>query len=158
MRQQVGNYPGVTVERREAALAGDASIRLLDLPGLYSLSAGSPDETITRQVLLGRTPGLPRPDAVLLVVDASNLERNLFAATQVLEMGLPAVVACNMADLLSGEGLKLDSQALTDALGVPVVRTVASRGEGDSWRTKGPPRVGGASQLRPPPKTMAVVW
>ncbi len=130
LRQQVGNYPGVTVERREAAMTGDPSIRLIDLPGLYSLNAGSPDEAITRQVLLGRTLGVPRPDAVLLVVDASNLERNLFAATQVLELGLPTLLICNMVDVLEAEGFRLDTHALAADLGVPVLKTVASRGEG----------------------------
>ncbi len=130
MRQRIGNYPGVTVERREATMAADPSIRLLDLPGLYSLNARSPDEAITREVLLGRTPGVPRPDAVLLVVDAGNLERNLFAATQVIELGLPAILVCNMADHLASEGLSLDVEALGDELGVPVITTVASRGQG----------------------------
>ncbi len=130
LRQRVANYPGVTVERREATMAADPTIRLLDLPGLYSLNARSPDEAITREVLLGRTPGVRRPDAVLLVVDASNLERTLFAASQVIELGLPAIVVCNMADHLAAEGLSLDTEALENELGVPVVTTVASRRQG----------------------------
>ena len=86
LRQKVGNYPGVTVEKREALLTG-AEIVLLDLPGTYSLSARSPDEEIARDVLLGRVKGMKRPDAVLLVIDACNLERNLYLASQILEFG-----------------------------------------------------------------------
>src|SRR5512146_2600464 len=76
LRHKVGNYPGVTVEKREGTVLGEASLRLLDLPGTYSLSARSPDEEIARDVLLGRLQDTPRPDAVLIVVDATNLERN----------------------------------------------------------------------------------
>ena len=132
LRQRVANYAGVTVDLREAAMLGDESVRLVDLPGLYSLSAASPDEALTSRVLLRQGPDLPRPDAVLLVVDASNLERNLFAATQVLELGLPAIVVCNMVDVLANEGVRLDPDGLARALGVPVVTTVASQGEGIS--------------------------
>jgi len=99
LRHKVGNYPGVTVEKREAHLFGDPSVTLIDLPGVYSLTPRSPDEAIARDVLLGRVPGTRRPDAVLVVVDATQLERNLFLATQIIELGLPTVVACNMIDL-----------------------------------------------------------
>lgn len=130
LRQKVGNYPGVTVEKREGIVAGDASMRLLDLPGTYSLSARSPDEQIARDVLIGRLRDTPRPDAVLVVVDATNLERNLYLATQVIELGLPTVVACNMMDLLREAGHRLDIEKLSAELGVPVIPTVAHRREG----------------------------
>jgi ferrous iron transport protein B len=90
LRQKVGNYPGVTVERKEGTLAlpgGGGSLGLLDLPGLYSLTPHSPDEVIARDVLLGYRDDTPRPDAVVNVVDASNLERNLFLTSQLLDLG-----------------------------------------------------------------------
>ncbi len=130
LRHKVGNYPGVTVEKREAGLFGDSPIRLLDLPGIYSLSARSPDEVISRDVLLGKTPGTPRPDAVLLVVDATALERNLFLASQIIELGLPTILACNMMDLVEQAGHRLDVEALSRRLGVPVIPTVGPRGQG----------------------------
>lgn len=129
LRQKVGNYPGVTVEKREALLAG-ADIVLLDLPGTYSLSARSPDEEIARDVLLGRVEGTPRPDAVLLVIDACNLERNLYLASQVLEFGTPVVIACNMMDTAQRHCVAPDCEVLSKELGVPVIPTVASEGRG----------------------------
>src|SRR5438105_3794465 len=88
LRHKVANYPGVTVEKREGTLRDSGGrIRILDLPGTYSLSARSPDEQIPRDVLMGRANGTPRPAGVLIVVDASNLERNLYLAAQVLELG-----------------------------------------------------------------------
>jgi len=130
LRHKVGNYPGVTVEKREGALISEPSIHLLDLPGTYSLSACSPDEQITRNVLLGRMADTPRPDAVLIVVDALNLERNLFLATQVIELGLPTIIACNMMDIFAAAGHKLDREALATRLGSPVIATVGCRREG----------------------------
>ncbi|GMU20296.1 MAG: ferrous iron transport protein B [Phycisphaerae bacterium] len=130
LRQKVGNYPGVTVEKREGLLLGEGGVRLIDLPGTYSLSACSPDEQIARDVLLGRMADTPRPDAVLIVVDATNLERNLFLASQVLELGLPAVVACNMMDLVRQSGHQLDLARLAQHLQAPVIGTVGNRGEG----------------------------
>jgi ferrous iron transport protein B len=129
LRQKVGNYPGVTVEKREALLAG-ANIVLLDLPGTYSLSARSPDEEIARDVLLGRVKGMKRPDAVLLVIDACNLERNLYLASQILEFGAPVVIACNMMDVAERRGVAPDCAALAGELGVPIIPTVASEGRG----------------------------
>lgn len=130
LRHKVGNYPGVTVEKREAYLSGNRSIQLLDLPGIYSLSARSPDETISRDVLLGHAPDTRKPNAILVVIDATNLERNLFLASQIIELGIPTVVACNMMDLLQREGHKLDVEKLGRLLGVPVIATVGSRGQG----------------------------
>ncbi len=130
LRHKVGNYTGVTVEKRDGAMLADPSIRLLDLPGTYSLVAHSPDEAVARDVLLGQIDDTPRPDAVLIVVDASNLERNLYLATQILELGLPAVVACNMMDMLDHAGHRLDIDMLSQRLGAPVVPTVGARGQG----------------------------
>lgn len=130
LRHKVGNYPGVTVEKREGAVAGDPALKLLDLPGTYSLSARSPDEQIAQDVLLGRLADTPRPDAVLIVVDAANLERNLYLASQVLELGIPAVIACNMMDLLEAAGHKLDIAGLSKRLHAPVIPTKGNRGEG----------------------------
>jgi ferrous iron transport protein B len=125
--QQTGNYPGVTVERRRGR-CGDFT--LVDLPGTYSLAAASRDERIVVDVLTGRVEGEARPDAVLVVVDAGNLRRNLYLATQVSETGLPVVVALNMADEAEARGVKIDVALLRERLGVPVVETVATRGKG----------------------------
>ena len=132
LRQRVGNYPGVTVEKRTGTaytLHGEA-IELIDLPGLYSLSPRSPDEKIAWQVLRGESPGVPRPDAVLCVVDASNLERNLFLVTQVMELGLPVLVALNMVDMAEARGVRLRPEELSQKLGVPFIPTQAHRGKG----------------------------
>ncbi|HOB74975.1 MAG TPA: ferrous iron transport protein B [Phycisphaerae bacterium] len=130
LRHKVGNYPGVTVEKREGAVSGEPSLRLLDLPGTYSLSARSPDEQIARDVLLGCLEDTPRPDGVLIVIDATNLERNLYLASQVLELGLPAVIACNMMDLLREAGHELDIRELSQRLQAPVIPTIGHRGVG----------------------------
>ncbi|HEU0012426.1 MAG TPA: ferrous iron transport protein B [Longimicrobium sp.] len=131
MRQRVGNYSGVTVERVEGRYRDDAGpVTVIDLPGTYSLSASSPDEEIALAVLTGRAEGLPRPDVVVVVADAANLERNLFLASQVLELGLPTVVALNQVDAAQAAGIHVDPVELTLELGAPVVATVATRGEG----------------------------
>jgi ferrous iron transport protein B len=105
-------------------------VQVLDLPGTYSLAARSPDEMVAVDVLLGLRADTPRPDAVVVVVDAANLERNLYLATQVLEAGRPVVVALNMADDARRRGIEIDAGALAGELGVAVVPTVANRGEG----------------------------
>lgn len=132
LRQKVGNYPGVTVEKKEgrARLSSDLDATILDLPGTYSLTPKSPDEEIARDVLLGLRTDTPVPDAVLVVVDASNLERNLYLASQILELGLPSVVALNMVDVAKANGKEVDVQLLSRELGCPVVPIVAVRGEG----------------------------
>lgn len=127
LRHRVGNYAGVTVERKEGRLTG-TDITLLDLPGTYSLNARSPDEEVARDVLLGRYP--PVPELVLVVIDASNLERNLYLASQVMDLGLPVVLCLNMVDVAERVGLEIDVAALAEELGVPVVPTVASRRQG----------------------------
>jgi ferrous iron transport protein B len=132
LRQRVGNFAGVTVERVEgsAALPDGRRATVLDLPGSYSLSAGSPDEQIALEVLLGRDDAHYRPHVVCVVVDASHLERNLYLASQVLELGLPVVIALNQFDVAESQGIRIDVPALIHELGVPVIPTVAHRGEG----------------------------
>ena len=132
MRQKVGNYPGVTVEKKEgqARLVDGASATILDLPGTYSLTPKSPDEEVARDVLLGLRADTPAPDAVLIVVDASNLERNLYLATQILELGLPSVIALNMTDVASAAGKTVDAGQLAHDLGCPVFPIIAVKGEG----------------------------
>lgn len=130
LRYKVSNYPGVTVEKREGALISHPAIRLLDLPGTYSLLPNSPDEEIAREVLLGEVADVPKPDVVLLVIDATNLERHLYLASQIIELGFPVVVACNMMDLLEKSGHQLDLAKLSAHLGIPVIRTVGHSREG----------------------------
>src|SRR5687767_13606529 len=131
-RQKVGNYPGVTVERKSGrlTLADGRPAELVDLPGAYSLEPASPDEAVTRDVLLGRQQGERQPDALLIVLDASNLDNHLRFALQLIELGLPTVIALNMVDLAKRDGLDLDSRVLERELGVPVIETVAVRRRG----------------------------
>ena len=132
LRQRVGNFAGVTVERVEGSFRATDGRRVsvLDLPGCSSLSAGSPDEKIALDVLLGKSRDLWRPDVVLVVIDAANLERNLFLTSQVIELGLPVVLALNQIDVAEKQGIQIDIPELIHELGVPVVPTVAKRGQG----------------------------
>jgi ferrous iron transport protein B len=132
LRQKVGNYPGVTVEKKEGAFFGSHGepMQLLDLPGCYSLQARSPDEAVARDVLLGRQADTPRPDAVLAIVDATNLERNLYLVSQLLDLGLPVFLGLNMVDLAEKQGLVIDPRLLGEKLGIPVIPLVASQGVG----------------------------
>ena len=160
LRAKVGNYAGVTVERKEGRLLGvegrarhsvraevearesgargatrpsaepPTDIRVLDLPGTYSLSPNSLDEQVSRDVLLHRLPELPAPDLIVIVVDASNLQRNLYYATQVIELGHRTILALNMVDVAADLGHSIDTAKLSGALGVPVLPVVASTSEG----------------------------
>ncbi len=121
----VGNWPGVTVEKKEATLLADKSVRITDLPGIYSLSPYSPEERVSRDYLMSG-----EPDVVIQVIDATNLERNLYLALQVVECGLPVVAALNMADLVEKNGDKIDTAALSRSLGCPVVMISALRNTG----------------------------
>jgi ferrous iron transport protein B len=157
LRAKVGNYAGVTVERKEGKLTGVATpqdIRVLDLPGTYSLSPNSLDEQVSRDVLLNRLPELPAPDVIVVVVDASNLQRNLYYATQVIELGHPTILALNMVDVAELNGHTIDATKLAELLGVPVVPIVASTGAGlPALREKIVAMVGGearhSAELRP---------
>lgn len=124
-RRHVANYPGVTVEVAQGLIVGQP-IELLDLPGAYSLAAASPDEAVLLDALCGRMRGQPPPAAVLAIVDASVLPRNLYLLSQVLEIGLPTVVALNMIDVAAARGIAVDSAELSRRLGVPVVPIVAT--------------------------------
>lgn len=130
--QKVANYAGVTVERKEGRFASAAgkALRLLDLPGAYSLYPRSPDERVTVDVLRGQARGEKRPDLLLCVVDASNLRRHLRLVLAARRLGLPCVVLLNMADVAERRGLRLNPEALARELGVPVLRLVAVSGEG----------------------------
>jgi ferrous iron transport protein B len=133
LRAKVGNYAGVTVERKEGRLQNappDANIRVLDLPGTYSLSPQSLDEQISRDVLLNRLPELPPPDLLVVVVDASNLQRNLYYASQVVELGHRTIIALNMVDVAEKNGHQIDTAKLSECLGVTVLPIVASTGQG----------------------------
>ena len=133
-RQKVANYPGVTVERKSGrvTLADGRPVELVDLPGAYSLEPASPDEAVTRDVLFGRQQGERQPDALVIVLDASNLDNHLRFALQLIELGLPTIVALNMIDLARRDGLELDAKVLERELGVPVVETIAVRRKGIS--------------------------
>ena len=126
-RQHVGNWPGKTVEKKEGVWKqGDIEFEVVDLPGTYSLTAYSMEEIIARDYIVDG-----RPDVVVSVVDAANLERNLYLVVQILEMGARVVVALNMSDVADSRGLKIDLPKLSAGLGgVPVVPTIASKGEG----------------------------
>ncbi len=129
--QRVGNYPGVTVEKRTGRFRYHGSVfEVVDLPGLYSLAVRSRDELVAVQVLLGQEKGVPPVDAVVCVVDASNLERNLYLAGQVLALGLPTVVALTMVDVAERHGISVNPAALSERLGVPVVPVLAHQGKG----------------------------
>ena len=132
LRQKVGNYPGVTIERKEGECFSQHGVRLrvIDLPGAYSLNARSPDEAILRDVLLGRRRDTPRPDRIICVADASNPERNLYLFTQVLELGLPVILVLNMLDVAEKNGLRFEIERLAERFGVPVIPMVASQKKG----------------------------
>ena len=153
-RQKVGNYPGVTVERKSGRMALDDGrpIELVDLPGTYSLDPASPDEQVTRDVLFGRQEGERRPNALVIVVDATNLDNHLRFALQLVGLGLPTVLALNMVDMARRDGLEIDTARLSAELGVPVVPTVAVRRSGlDALRAALARAVGGGGRpaLRP---------
>src|SRR5260370_22665444 len=131
MRQRVGNYPGVTVETKKGQMSYQGQVfDLIDLPGTYSLAPRSPDEMLAVDVILGQQEGEARPDVVLAIVDASNLERNLYLTTQVLELGVPVVVALNMTDVAARQGLRIDVERLARQLRMPVVPIHAHKNKG----------------------------
>lgn len=127
LHQHTGNWPGKTVEKKEGMCRhGDYTLKVVDLPGAYSLTAYTPEEVIARQFIITELP-----DAVINVVDATNLERNLYLTVQILELGVPVVLALNMSDALNKEGTQIDIPGLSRLLGsIPVIRTTANRGEG----------------------------
>ncbi len=123
--QYVGNWPGVTVEKKEGKIKYDKSVTLVDLPGIYSLSAYTPEEVVARSFLINE-----KPDVILNIVDGTNLERNLYLTTQLMELGIPVVVAVNMMDSVKKRGDKIDIEKLSVLLGCPVVEMSAYKSEG----------------------------
>ena len=123
--QYVGNWPGVTVEKKEGKLKGHKDVVIQDLPGIYSLSPYTLEEVVARNYLVGE-----KPDAILNIVDGTNIERNLYLTTQLIELGLPVVVAVNMIDLVRKNGDQIDLKKLGDALSCVVVEMSALKGEG----------------------------
>lgn len=132
MKQKIANYPGVTVERKEGVWKiGEArAARLIDLPGLYSLDVTSLDEQIAGDVLTGKMKNLPKPNVVVAVVDATNLERNLYLVTQLLEFKIPTVIALTMIDAAEKQSLEIDSRRLAELLQIPVVPVIAAQRQG----------------------------
>lgn len=131
-RQKIANYPGVTVERKSGhfQMADGRPVELVDLPGSYSLEPTSPDEAVTRSVIMGEQQGERKPDAIIIVLDAANLDNHLRFALEVIALGRPVVIALNMMDLAERDGLTLDPAKLEAELGVPVIPTVAVRRRG----------------------------
>jgi ferrous iron transport protein B len=132
LRQKVANYPGVTVEQHYGRMTGidRGDLTLIDLPGIYSLNSHSEDARVAVEVLHGRMPGAPVPEAVLLVLDSLHLQRQLMLAAPVLSLGLPTLVLLNMSDLMETRGGEVDTLALARELGVPVAKISAARGTG----------------------------
>src|SRR6476469_3875013 len=132
LRQKVANFPGVTVEHRmgKAKLKDRHEVFLVDLPGVYSLHPRSEDEQVAHDILKGLRPGFARPDAVILILDATNLRRHLLLAAPVLSLGLPTLILLNMADDLAVRGGEVDVAALAQDLGAPVALISASKGTG----------------------------
>ena len=131
LKQKVANYPGVTVERKEGVWkSGENAARLIDLPGLYSLDTTSIDEEIAHDVLTGKIENLQKPDAVIAAVDATNLERNLYLVTQLLEYNIPVVIALTMIDLAEKQSLEINTEKLSELLQIPVIAVKASNKHG----------------------------
>ena len=123
--QYVGNWPGVTVEKKEGKLKGHKEVTIVDLPGIYSLSPYTLEEVVTRNFIINE-----HPDVIINLVDASNIERNLYLTTQLVEIGIPVIIALNMIDVVQKNGDLIDTQKLSVALGCEVVETSAIRGTG----------------------------
>lgn len=129
LRQKVGNYPGVTVEKKEGAILyrDGKEVTILDLPGTYSLSANSPDEKVATDILLDKLTGVQRPDGIICIVDASNLERSLYLVSQIIDQRYPLIIALNMVDVAEHIGIHVNIEALSKVLGVSVIPTIGSK-------------------------------
>ena len=123
--QFVGNWPGVTVEKKEGKLKKNDGVTIIDLPGIYSLSPYTLEEVVARNYLIGE-----RPDAILNIVDGTNLERNLYLTTQLTELGIPVVIAINMMDIVRKNGDKIDIAGLSRGIGCKVIEISALKNEG----------------------------
>jgi ferrous iron transport protein B len=169
LHQHVGNYPGVTVERNEGfCTTSKGHYRIVDLPGTYALNPKSMDEQITYRSLIGTLEGESVPDAVVLVVDASNLERNLYLLTQLLDLHLPTILVLNLTDISQAKGIRTDVEQLSKRLRIPVIETVANKGNGiealkalmDDWRSI-PVRTGifeGSEAIHQAATTLVKAW
>ena len=147
-RQHVGNYPGVTVEKKEGTCRHDGrELTVVDLPGTYSLTAYSVEELVARDFIINE-----KPDVVINVVDASNLERNLYLGVQLLELGVPVVFAFNMSDVAKSRGLEFDLDALSARLGAPIIPTVGNKNVGIKELLDAAVRVADAGQPVDVPK------
>ncbi len=129
--QYVGNWPGVTVEKKEGKLKGEEDVIIQDLPGIYSLSPYTLEEVVARSYLVGE-----KPDAILNIIDGTNIERNLYLTTQLIELGIPVVMAVNMIDLVRKNGDKIDLKKLSEELGCQAVEISALKGEGTEAAAK----------------------
>ena len=123
--QYVGNWPGVTVEKKEGYLKENKEIKIVDLPGIYSLSPYTPEEIITRDFLMNE-----KPDVILNIIDASNIERNLYLTTQLMETNIPMVIALNMMDIVTKNGIKIQLSKLSKQLGCPIIEISALKQKG----------------------------
>ena len=132
LRQKVGNYPGVTVEKKEGTILFNdgKEITVLDLPGTYSLSANSPDEKVATDILLGKLAGVHRPEGIICIVDASNLERSLYLVSQIIDQRYPILIVLNMVDIAERNGIQIKSEVLAKTLGVRVIPTIGSKRSG----------------------------
>ncbi len=144
--QYVGNWPGVTVEKKEGRLRGEKDVIIQDLPGIYSLSPYTLEEVVSRNYLINE-----KPDAVLNIVDGTNLERNLYLTTQLMEIGLPVVIALNMTDIVRKNGDVIDVKKLSEALGCPIVETSALKGEGSRDAARAAAEEARSSRVQEPP-------
>ncbi len=144
--QYVGNWPGVTVEKKEGRLKGRRDVIIQDLPGIYSLSPYTPEELVSRSYLVSE-----RPDAIINIVDGTNIERNLYLTTQLLELGIPTIVALNMIDIVRKKGDSVDIEKLSAALGCEVVETSALKGEGSKLVAERAAELGAENKSRTPP-------
>ena len=156
LRAKTSNFPGTTIEHRTGrTIIAHRNVRLIDLPGLYSINSATAEERTARAAIEGDLPGLPTPCGVVLLLDATNLERNLYLASQVLELKQPTVIALNMIDLAERDGIKIDADALAAELGCPVVPISARSGRGVPRlrREIGLIAAGGASAPQPPENT-----
>ncbi|HVI43120.1 MAG TPA: FeoB small GTPase domain-containing protein, partial [Anaerovoracaceae bacterium] len=123
--QHVGNFPGVTVEKKDGPVRGHKGVTVVDLPGIYSLSPYTAEEVVTRDFLI-----FDKPDAIINIIDATNIERNLYLTLQLMELNVPMVLALNMMDEIRGNGITIDVQKLEEELGIPVVPISASKNDG----------------------------
>ena len=151
--QRVGNWPGVTVEKKEGRLKGAKDIIIQDLPGIYSLSPYTLEEVVAREYLVNE-----KPDAIINIVDGTNIERNLYLTTQLIELGIPTVVAVNMIDIVRKNGDKIDLKKLGEALGCEVMATSALKGEGSQAVAQRAAELARETANLSPPRSSTAAW